>query len=390
MTVRWKKTLYVLAGLGAAGLLALAFLPDPVPVDVAPAQRGALAITVDEDGETRARDRYVISAPVAGRVPRSDLREGDRVTAGQVVAEIRPLPLSARERDEQLARITATEALSREAGERVRHAATDHDQAVRERGRVEKLVKDGFVSPQAVEQARVAETTSANELAAARFRASSVAADAKAARAALMAIGGGGGNAAVPLRSPVGGQILRIPERSERVVAPGAALMIVGDPQVLEIVVDVLSSEAVKIKPGMPVRLEGWGGTQPLQARVRLVEPFAFTKVSALGVEEQRVNVIADFVDAPQALGDAYRVEARIVLWSSADVLKIPSNALFRKADGWAAFIADGRRARLRPVKPGHAGPLETEILEGLAAGDRVVLHPSNDIADGTRIRIKK
>jgi HlyD family secretion protein len=166
--------------------------------------------------------------------------------------------------------------------------------------------------------------------------------------------------------------------------------MIVGDPQVLEIVIDVLSTEAVKIKPGMPVWLEGWGGPRPLQARVRLVEPFAFTKVSALGVEEQRVNVIADFVDAPQTLGDAYRVEARIVLWSSADALKIPSNALFRKADGWAVFVADGRRARLRPVKPGHAGPLDTEILEGLAAGDRVVLHPSNDIADATRIRIKK
>src|SRR5579859_2198546 len=310
MTVRWKKTLYVLAGLGAAGLLALAFLSDPVPADVAPAQRGALAMTVDEDGETRARDRYVISAPVAGRVARIDLREGDRVAADQVVAQILPLPLSARERDEQLARIAATEALAREAGERVRHAATDHDQAVREKGRVEKLVKDGFVSPQAVEQAQVAETTSANELAGARFRARSATADASVARAALMAIAGGGRNAAVPLRSPVAGQILRVPERSERVVAPGAALMIVGDPHILEIVIDVLSSEAVKIKPGMPVQLEGWGGPQPLQARVRLVEPFAFTKVSALGVEEQRVNVIADFVDAPQALGDAYRVEA--------------------------------------------------------------------------------
>jgi len=390
MAARWKKGLYALAAAAAVALIALAFLPDAVPVDVARVQRGALAITVDEDGETRARDRYVISAPVAGRVPRVDLREGDRVTAEQVVAEIWPVPLSARERDEQLARIAASEALWREAEERVRHAATDHDQAVREKGRVEKLVKDGFVSPQVVEQAQVAKTTSANELAAARFRARSAAADARAARAALMAIGGGGRNAAVPLRSPVAGQILRIPERSERVVAPGAALMIVGDPQVLEIVIDVLSSEAVKIKPGMPVRLEGWGGSQPLRAQVRLVEPFAFTKVSALGVEEQRVNVIADFVDAPQGLGDAYRVEARVVLWSSADALKIPSNALFRKGDGWAVFVTDGRRARLRPVKPGHAGPLDTEILEGLAAGDRVVLHPSNDIADGTRIRIKK
>ncbi|MEO8157898.1 MAG: efflux RND transporter periplasmic adaptor subunit [Betaproteobacteria bacterium] len=389
MTVRWKRTLYLVAGFIAAGLLALAFLPDPVPVDVASVQRGALAITVDEDGETRARDRYVISAPVAGRVPRIDLREGDHVATNQVVAEILPLPLSARERDEQLARITATEALSREARERVRHAATDYEQAMRERSRQEKLLKDGFVSSQAVEQARVAETTSADELAAARFRGRSAAADAKVARAALMAIEGGGRDATVSLRSPVAGQVLRVPERSERVVMPGTALMIVGDSRALEIVVDVLSGDAVKIKPGMAVRLEGWGEQRPLQARVRLVEPYAFTKVSALGVEEQRVNVIADFVDAPQSLGDAYRVEARIVLWSSTDALKIPSNALFRKADGWAVFIVDGHRARVRPVRPGHAGPLETEIVEGLGAGDRVVLHPSNDIGAGTRIRIK-
>jgi HlyD family secretion protein len=347
-------------------------------------------VTVDEDGETRAKDRYVISAPVAGRIARIDLREGDRVTADQVVAQIWPVPLSARERDEQLARIAATEALSREAAEHVRHAATDHDQAVRERIRVDKLVKDGFVSPQAVEHARVMETTSADELAAARFRARSAAADAKAARAALMSMGGGGANAAVPLRSPTAGQILRIPERSERVVTPGTALMTVGDPRALEIVIDVLSSEGVKVKPPMPVRLEGWGGPQPLQARVRLVEPFAFTKVSALGVEEQRVNVVADFVDPPQSLGDAFRVEARIVIWSSEDTLKIASNALFRKGEGWAVFVADGRRARLRAVKPGHGGPLETEILEGLAAGDRVLLHPSNEIADGTRIKVRK
>jgi HlyD family secretion protein len=390
MKIRLKNAAYLLAGLAAAGLAALALTPDAVPVDVGQAARGALSVTVDEDGETRAQDRYVISAPVAGRVSRINLREGDRVRTEQVVAQIWPLPLSARERDEQLARIAAAEALSREAGERVTHAATDHDQAVRERRRVENLVRDGFVSPQAVEQAQVAETTSANELAAARFRARSVAAEVKAARAALMAMGNGGSNSAVALASPVAGQVLRIPERSERVVSAGATLMTIGDPHALEIVIDVLSTEAVKIRPGMPVLLEGWGGANALQAQVRLVEPFAFTKVSALGVEEQRVNVIADFLDAPQALGDAYRVEARIVLWSSPDALKIPSNALFRKGDGWAVFVVDNRRARLRAVKPGQRAPLESEIVDGLAAGERVVLHPANDIADGTRIQIRR
>ena len=215
-----RNAAYLLAGLAAAGLAALALTPDAVPVDVGQAARGALSVTVDEDGETRAHDRYVISAPVAGRVSRIDLREGDRVRTDQVVAQIWPLPLSAREREEQLARIAAAEALAREAGERVTHAATDHDQAVRERRRVENLVRDGFVSPQEAEQAQVAETTSANELAAARFRARSAAADVKAARAALLAMGNGGSNSAVALASPVAGQVLRIPERSERVVRP--------------------------------------------------------------------------------------------------------------------------------------------------------------------------
>jgi len=184
----------------------------------------------------------------------------------------------------------------------------------------------------------------------------------------------------------VSGKVLRIPEKSERVVTAGEPLLILGDADNLEIVIEVLSTEAVKIKPGMPVLIEGWGGDQPLQATVRVVEPYAFTKVSALGVEEQRVNVIADFVGSHAALADAYRVEARVVIWRDDNALKAPASALFRKQDGWAAFVVADGRARLRDVKVGRRTAFEVQVLAGLEAGEQTILHPSNDIADGTRV----
>jgi HlyD family secretion protein len=373
----------------ALGLIVWGFLPEPVPVEVTVVQRGPLQVTADEDAETRAHDRYVVSAPVAGRISRIELHEGDALRAGQVVTQLWPVPLSAREREEQLARITAAEALARAAQERVRHAAADYQQAQRERQRVDKLVREGFISPQGAEQARVMEMTGANELEAARFQARSAQADAQAARAALLALDDarGGVPAAIPVRSPVDAKVLPIPDKSERVVTSGAPLVVVGDPSQLEVVIDLLSTEAVKVKPGMPVLLEAWGGEHPLQARVRVVEPLGFTKVSALGVEEQRVNVIADFVDPPGPLGDAYRVEARVVLWSD-DVLKVPVSAVFRRGDNWSVFVVEGRRARRRDVELGHRGQLEVEILAGVKAGERVVRHPSNEVEDGRRVRI--
>jgi HlyD family secretion protein len=392
MSAPRRKLLYALLGALTVGAIAWGFVPDPIAVEATTVQRGPLQVTADEDGETRAHDRYVVSAPVAGRVSRIELHEGDAVGAGQVVAHLWPVPLSAREREEQLARIAAAEALVREAQERIRHAEADYEQAKRERLRIERLVRDGFMSPQIAEQARVAETTDANELHAARFRARSAQADAQGARAALLALNGE--RAATPatilIRSPVEGKVLRIPDKSERVVTPGAPLMVVGDPSQLEVVIDLLSTEAVKVKPGMPVLLEGWGGERSLHARVRLVEPLASTKVSALGVEEQRVNVIADFVDPPGPLGDAFRIEARVILWNSDNVLKVPVSALFRRGENWNVFVIDGGRTRLREVEIGHRGSFEVEIVKGLNADEHVVRHPSNDVADGRRVRVVK
>jgi HlyD family secretion protein len=382
-----RKIIYGVIALGAIVGIAVLFLPAAVDVDVAPVTVGPMMVTVDEDGETRAHDRFVVSAPVAGRVSRIELHEGDPVQERQIVARIWPVPLTARERDEQLAHIASAQALKKEADEQVRRAQTEHAQALRERHRVAQLVRDGFVSPQAAEKAIVAEITSTNTLDAARFRARAAAAELRAAQAARLAIEAKpGARAVVKLDSPVSGKVLRISEKSERVVNAGEPLLIVGDAEDLEIVIDFLSTEAVKIKPGMPVLIEGWGGDEPLQAKVRIVEPYAFTKVSALGVEEQRVNVIADFVGPHNALADAYRVEARVVIWQADDVLKAPASAFFRRRDGWAVFVYDDGRARLREVKTGKRTPYEAEVLGGLEAEEYVILHPSNDISDNSRV----
>ncbi len=388
MSAKWKKFIYIVAGVATLAGLALLFLPGPVAVEVTNVTIGPLQVTVDEDGETRAHDRFVVSAPVAGRVARIELHEGDLIAPGQAVAELWPLPLSAREREEQLARISAAEAQLREASERVRQAWASHEQARRELARMEKLATAGFVAQQEAEQARLTQSTSANEFEAARFRERSVAADLKAARAALLALDTTRDGARIIVRSPAAGKVLRIAEKSERVVAAGAGLITVGDPNRIEIVVDLLSTDAVTVRADMPIILEGWGGDQPMRARVRVVEPYGFTKVSALGVEEQRVNIVGDFVDATGSLGDGYRVEAKIVIWSSDKVLKVPVSALFRQGEEWAVFVVESARARRRKIQLGHRGALEAEVTQGLTAGQTVIRPPSNDLTDGTPVKI--
>lgn len=384
-----KRILFLLAGLGVAALVAVAFLPSPLEVETARAVRGRLAVTVDEDGETRARDRFVVAAPVAGRLSRIGLRDGDALTPRDVVAVIHPAPLDARERADAVARVEAAEALEREARERMAHARADYEQAGRDLARSERLGKSGVISPQSAEQAKNAESTSANELEAARFRVEAAQSDVRAARSRLIALERAQGRDAVVLHSPVRGSVLRVLEKSERVVAAGTPLVVVGDARDLEVVVDVLSTDAVKIQPRASVFLENWGGEKPIRARVRVVEPYAFTKLSALGIEEQRTNVVADFVDPPGPLGDGYRVEARIVIWSGENVLKIPASALFRDGASWAVFVAGAGCAHERRVDAGHRNALEAEIRAGLSEGDEVVLHPPNQLAEGARVRVK-
>lgn len=380
-----RKTTYWLAATAALVLIALLFRPEPLRVDTGTVTKGSMQVTVDEQGETRAHDRFVVTAPVAGRLTRIELHDGDAVQKNQVVAQIAPLPLSVQERSEQTARIAAAQSRQREAEELVRHAQEDLEQARRESKRVERLVRDGFMSGQAAEQARNAEVTIANEVEAARFRAKSAAAEVTLAKSGLIAVEGGKG-ALFKVRSPVAGRILRIPDPSERVVAAGTPLLTVGDLSKLEVVIELLSSEAVKVQPGMPVILDGWGGNQSLRATVQRVEPHAFTKVSALGVEEKRTNVIADFVDAPQALGDGFRVKAHIVIWAAGDVFKVPASALFRCGEAWCAFVVEKGHAKKRVVKIGHSNAQEAEVLEGLTPGETVIRHPANQIEGGERV----
>jgi HlyD family secretion protein len=372
-----------------AAVIAYVFWPSAAPVETALVTRGPLQVTIDQEGETRVHDRFVISAPVPGRLMRLDLDDGDTVRINHVVARIDPLPLNQREREEILARVETAEANLRQAKAREARARADAEQARRDLGRAEQLARDGVISTQALDRARNTDATAAQELSAAEFAAQAAASDVKVARAGLVGVDQGAGKAwpLIELRSPVAGRVLRITEKSEHVVSAGAPILTVGEPGKLEVVADVLSTDAVKVHPGDPVLLTGWGGNYPIHARVRLVEPGGFTKVSALGVEEQRANVVCDFIDSPGSLGDAYRVEAHIIVWSGTDVLKIPISAIFRRGQRWSTFVVSGGRAVARDVEVGHRNDAEVEILGGLAECDRVIIHPANTIVNGMRVR---
>jgi HlyD family secretion protein len=360
----------------------------PISVQTAKSARGPMRLTVDEDGETRAHDRFVVAAPIPGRLLRVGLEEGALVREGQVVAQIQPLPLNQQQREVVLARVETAEAAKRQADARVLHAREVHEQAKRELQRAEQLGRADLIPKQGLEQARSAEVTSAQELAAAQFSAEAAIAEVKVARAGMVGIEeGSAGQKLVSLRAPIAGSILRVVEKSERVVQAGAPIVVLGDPRRIEIVTDVLTTDAVNIRPGALVILNGWGGDHPLRAKVRLVEPSGFTKISALGVEEKRVNVIADFTDPPDGLGDGFRVDASIVTWEGSDVLKIPTSAVFREREGWSVFVVENGRAHRRPVQIGHRNQSEAEILGGLAPAEEVILHPSNQLSEGVRVK---
>lgn len=383
-----RRILWFIAAIALGAIIVFAVVPSRLVVEVGRAATGPLQVTIDQEGETRAHDRFIMSAPVPGRLLRVDLEDGDSVKRDEIVARIDPLPLSQRERQEILARVEAAQAAERQALAREAHAREDWGQAHRDRERAERLAHDGVISAQALEMARNADITAAQELDAAKYSAQVATSEVKVARSGLVGLNADTGKAGplIQLRSPVAGRVLRVIEKSERVVSAGTPILTLGDSKQLEIVADVLSTDAVKIQPGMPVLLEGWGGDHAIRARVRLVEPGGFTKVSALGIEEKRVNVISDFVDPPGPLGDGYRVETRTIVWSGEKILKIPQSALFRLGPGWSVFAIEGGRAKKRNVEIGHRNQAEAEILNGISANQEVVLHPGNELRDGVRV----
>jgi len=317
------------------------------------------------------------------------------VRRDEVVARIDPppmAPLDPRQLAEAKARVAAAEQLKHEADAVVEHARADCEQTQRELSRAEKLIETGDVSRQDFERARNAALTCQQQIEAAKYRARAAASEVEVAKAALIAVERTGQNdasATVFVRAPVDGRVLRVSEESERVVTAGAPLVELSNPS-LEVVIEVLSADAVKVKPGSPVLIDGWGGEQALEAHVRIVEPSAFTKISALGVEEQRVNVIADFIGRDTPLGDGYRVEARIIIWETNEALKAPLNAMFRSGQRWNAFVVENGIAKRREIETGHRADFEVEVLDGLREGESVIAHPSNLVADGVRVSADK
>jgi HlyD family secretion protein len=390
---QWRRRIVVGAvALALAALLAWGFYPAPLQFEMGAAVRGPLRVTIEQEGRTRVVDRYVVAAPVAGYARRIALDVGNAVAAGDAVAALealRPQPPDARSRAEAQARVGA--AASNAGAAQQRHAAARADAALaqQELARLRALRASGYATLADLDRAAGNAARSQALLGSAEFGAATAAHELAAARTALQYAAAPGTGGLVAVRSPVAGRVLKIPRKSEGPVGAGEALIEVGDPRALEVEVDLLSADAVRVRPGTRVLFERWGGDAALQGEVKRVEPAGFTKLSALGVEEQRVWVIVALTSPHadwQRLGDGFRVEASFIVWESGDVLQVPASALFRDGAGWAAYVVDAGRARKRAVRPGAGNGLHTQVLSGVAAGERVIVHPDDRVRDGARV----
>jgi HlyD family secretion protein len=388
-----RPLLYLLLAVLLATLLFAWLRPSPVLVDVGAVTRGYLAVTLEEEGRTRVMVRYQISAPMAAHLRRITLDPGDPVKTNQELVVLEALPasfLDLRSRAEAEARVAAAEAALETSRREAEAAAANAAFARDEFQRLRQLAERQLVSVSDLERAEAEARRTEALQHSAEFRARTARFELEGARAALIQPGDRTPAAFLTMTSPVNGVVLQRHLESAQVVQPGQPLLEIGEPMALEVVADILSADAVRIESGMRVLLERWGRSEPLIGRVRLVEPAGFTRISALGVEEQRVPVIVDILSPPiqwQRLGDAYRVNARFILWEAEDVLRVPTSALFRQRDQWAVFVVDDNRARMRMVNIGPRGDLFTQALSGLAAGEQVIVHPDRAVEDGTRIR---
>lgn len=397
---RRRRLLPWIAGAGLLALIAFGLWPEPVAVEVARVTRGNVVVTVNEEGMTRVKNRYVISSSVAGHLQRIDWKAGANVVAGETVLAVLETSgadfLDARSLAQAEARVRATTAALGAAEAQKESATAAARMYAADFERLRRLREDEAISAQEFEVAQMRAATAQQEERAAQFALQVAQFELEQAQAVLVrgnpATAAERTASAEPLRitSPVDGRVLRVFQESARVVPAGMPLLEVGDPTDLELRIEVLSRDGVAIQPGARVVVEQWGGPAPLEARVRLVEPSAFTKISALGVEEQRVYVVADLVTSVQerpTLGDNYRIEGRVVTWEGNDVLHVPSGALFQQGGIWRTFVLIDGKAGLRDVKVGHTNGLETEIVAGLAEGDIVVVYPSDKVTEGARVR---
>ncbi|HWL17479.1 MAG TPA: HlyD family efflux transporter periplasmic adaptor subunit [Opitutus sp.] len=389
-----RRLLPWLAGAGLLALVIAGLWPKPVPVEVATVARGDVLVTVNEEGMTRVKHRYVISTPVAGQLQRIDWKAGAIVEAGKTPLAVLESSgadfLDARGLAQAEARVKAAEAARAAAQAQFDRSAAAARLATADFERLRRLRDEQAISMQEFDAAEMRAVVAQQDERSARFAAQVSEYELQQARALLTRGQTGTSEEPLVVTSPVDGRILRVLQESGRVVPAGFPLMEVGDATDLELRIEVLSRDGVAIRPGARVLVEQWGGVEPLQARVRLVEPSAFTKISALGVEEQRVYVIADFVDPIEkrpTLGDSYRIEGRIVVWEGRDVLRAPAGAFFQRGEEWQTFVLRGGRAELVSVRVGRTNGFFTEVTGGLKEGDRVIVYPGDRVRDGVRVR---
>jgi len=383
-----------LAGLLLLMLVAWGLWPKPVLIETGAVARGPLTVRVSEEGKTRVRNRYVVAAPIAGKMRRVPLKAGDEVVAGEtLLTTIEPIAaplLDPRARIQAEAAVSMQEASRKQAVEVLDAKRTTLQLAEADRDRVRASKLQGSVSAMDRDRVEGEASMRAAEVRAAEFALQVIDYELAQARANLERPEAGGRGNQIEVKSPVSGRVLKVMQESETIVSPGVSILEIGDPADLEIEAEILSRDAVAIHPGDSVEIEQWGGENALKARVRRVEPAAFTKISALGVEEQRVIVLSDLVDSPEMakrLGDRFRVEVRVAIWRTESALIVPAGALFREGNVWKTYVFRRGRAQLRAVDVGHSDGRLTEILSGLSVGDEVLLHPPDTVSDGTRVK---
>lgn len=389
-----RRVILVLVLGGAVVLLGLSLRPQPVPIDTQAIGRGRLRVTIDEEGRTRVKDRYVVSAPLLGNLGRIELKPGDSVTKGSVLARLVPLDpplLDARTRAEAHARLEQALASEQQAMATISRAKLAAELSQSELSRQQKLLAGDGTVRSAVERAELEHKSRIEEVSSAEFASRVAEHQVELARLGMSRMGHKkpSHSEQIDVRSPITGRVLKLAQSSAGVVSVGTALLELGDPAALEIVIAVLTSDATKIPVGAHVDIERWGGDQALHGRVRRVEPSAFTRISALGVEEQRVNVIVDLVEPPamwSVLGDGYRVEAKILIHEADHVLLLPAGAVFRRGNEHMTFVVRGGLAKLQRVELGLRGSLEVEVTSGLSDGDSVIVHPSDRVVDGVKV----
>ncbi len=381
-----KKQLWAgLSGVLLFLLLYVAMRPDPIAVKAVKVASGPFQVTLREEGTTTVYECFRVAAPITGTLHRIDLKEGIRLRKGQMVASMSPPPLDPRQQSELSERINGagqTLAAAKAQVEEVRKSLTLEKQNL---GRYQNLLSSRAISQEKFDQQQTRVEVLEKQLQSSELRASAASYELGALKAALKS----NRQQKLALKAPVSGTLLRLHEKSERVVPAGTPIATIGDKENMDIVIDVLSSDAVKVETGQKVLIENWGGKNPLTAYVERIEPAAYTKISALGIEEKRVNIIAKLEQPEPRLGDNFRIEARIILWEGQEVLQVPQNALFRSNTGWAVYKVEGSEAKKVGITPGKRSRFNVEVVEGLSEGDLVISHPPNNLEDGSTIEME-